>query len=107
MYLDILHVFYTYPKRFQDTFWDTHQVHQDTCILHTLLSRAVAASSLLQPSCHTFVTDTVLLRLPMQVPRKSVDQAGRELRSARRAHCATDSARPLLHLHVKISLWSD
>ena len=53
--------------------------------------------SLLQPSCHTFVTDTVLLRSPMQVPRKSVDQAGRELRSARRrAHCATDSARPLL-----------
>ena len=33
MYLDILHVFYTYPKRVQDTFWDTHQIHQDTCIL--------------------------------------------------------------------------
>jgi len=26
MYLDILHVFYTYPKRVQDTFWDTHQI---------------------------------------------------------------------------------
>ena len=33
MYLDILHVFHTYPKRVQDTFWDTHQIHQDTCIL--------------------------------------------------------------------------
>ena len=33
MYLDILHVFYTYPKPVQDTFWDTHQIHQDTCIL--------------------------------------------------------------------------
>jgi len=31
--LHILHVFYTYPKRVQDTFWDTHQIHQDTCIL--------------------------------------------------------------------------
>ena len=34
MYLDILHVFYTYPKRVQDTFWDTYQKHQDICILH-------------------------------------------------------------------------
>ena len=33
MYLDILHVFYTYPERVQDTFWDTYQIHQDTCIL--------------------------------------------------------------------------
>jgi hypothetical protein len=33
MYLDILHVFHTYPKRVQDTFWETHQIHQDTCIL--------------------------------------------------------------------------
>ena len=31
--LHIVHVFYTYPKRVQDTFWDTHQIHQDTCIL--------------------------------------------------------------------------
>ncbi len=37
MYLDILHVFYTYPKRVQDTFWDTHQIHQDTCILSASL----------------------------------------------------------------------
>jgi hypothetical protein len=37
MYLDILHVFYTYPKRVQDTFWDTHQIHQDTCILDASL----------------------------------------------------------------------
>jgi hypothetical protein len=29
-----IHVFYTYPKRFQDTFWDTYQIHQDICILH-------------------------------------------------------------------------
>ena len=34
MYLDILHVFHTYPKRVQDTFWDTYQIHQDICILH-------------------------------------------------------------------------
>ncbi len=34
MYLDFLHVFYTYPKRVQDTFWDTYQIHQDICILH-------------------------------------------------------------------------
>jgi hypothetical protein len=27
MYLDILHVFYTYPQRVQDTFWDTHQIY--------------------------------------------------------------------------------
>jgi hypothetical protein len=33
MYLDFLHVFYTYPKRVQDTFWDTYQIHQDICIL--------------------------------------------------------------------------
>jgi hypothetical protein len=33
MYLDILHVFYTYPKRVQDTFYDTYKIHQDTCIL--------------------------------------------------------------------------
>jgi hypothetical protein len=33
MYFYVLHVFYTYPKRVQDTFWDTHQIHQDTCIL--------------------------------------------------------------------------
>jgi hypothetical protein len=26
-------VFHTHPKRVQDTFWDTHQIHQDTCIL--------------------------------------------------------------------------
>ena len=32
-FANILHVFYTYPKRVQDTFWDTHQIHQDTCIL--------------------------------------------------------------------------
>ena len=31
--LHIVHVFYTYPKRVQDTFWDTHQIHRDTCIL--------------------------------------------------------------------------
>ncbi len=31
---DFLHVFYTYPKRVQDTFWDTYQIHQDICILH-------------------------------------------------------------------------
>ena len=31
--LNIVHVFYTYPKRVQDTFWDTHRIHQDTCIL--------------------------------------------------------------------------
>ena len=40
MYLDtwyILHVFYTYPKRVQDTFWDTYQIHQDTCILDASL----------------------------------------------------------------------
>jgi hypothetical protein len=37
MYLDILHVFYTYPKRVQDTFWDTHQIHQDTYILRASL----------------------------------------------------------------------
>jgi hypothetical protein len=37
MYLDILHVFYTYPKRVQDTFWDTHQIHQDTCIMDASL----------------------------------------------------------------------
>jgi hypothetical protein len=36
-YLDILHVFYTYPKRVQDTFWDTHQIHRDTCILDASL----------------------------------------------------------------------
>jgi hypothetical protein len=30
MYLDILHVFYTYSKGVQDKFWDTHQIHQDT-----------------------------------------------------------------------------
>ena len=41
MYLDVLHVFYTYPKRVQDTFWDTHQIHQDTTV-----SRAL-------PWCHT------------------------------------------------------
>ena len=23
-----------YPKRVQDTFWDTYQIHQDICILH-------------------------------------------------------------------------
>jgi len=34
MYLDFLHVFYTYPKRVQDTFWETYQIHQDICILH-------------------------------------------------------------------------
>jgi hypothetical protein len=33
MYLDILHVFNTYPKRVQDTFWDTHEIRYDTCIL--------------------------------------------------------------------------
>ena len=36
MYLDILHVFYTYPKRVQDTF-RIHiryiKIHKDTCIL--------------------------------------------------------------------------
>jgi hypothetical protein len=34
MYLDILHVFYTYPERVQDTFWDTYmyEIHQDTCV---------------------------------------------------------------------------
>jgi hypothetical protein len=37
MYLDILHVFHTYPKRVQDTFWDTHQIHHDTCILDASL----------------------------------------------------------------------
>ena len=37
MYLGISHVFYTYPKRVQDTFWDTHQIHQDTCILSASL----------------------------------------------------------------------
>ena len=38
MYLDILpdilHVFYTYPERVQDTCWDTYEIHQDTCIVH-------------------------------------------------------------------------
>ena len=43
MYLDILHVFYTYPKPVQDTFWDTHQIHQDTCICSL-------------PMCHTGYT---------------------------------------------------
>jgi hypothetical protein len=33
MYLDILHVFHKYPKRVQDTFWDTHEIHYDTCVL--------------------------------------------------------------------------
>ena len=58
--------------------------------------------SLLQPSCHTFVTDTVVAALAnagaTQVRRP---QAGRELRSARRAHCATDSARPLLTITLR------
>ncbi len=31
--LHIVHVFHTYPKRVQDTFWDTHEIHYDTCIL--------------------------------------------------------------------------
>ena len=43
MYLDILHVFHTYPKPVQDTFWDTHQIHQDTCICSL-------------PMCHTGYT---------------------------------------------------
>ena len=43
MYLDILHVFYTYPRPVQDTFWDTHQIHQDTCICSL-------------PMCHTGYT---------------------------------------------------
>ena len=29
-----IHVFYTYPERVQDTFWDTYEIHQDTCIVH-------------------------------------------------------------------------
>jgi hypothetical protein len=27
MYLECPVYFYTYPKRVQDTFWDTHQIH--------------------------------------------------------------------------------
>jgi len=28
------HVFYTYPELVQYTFWDTYEIHQDTCIVH-------------------------------------------------------------------------
>jgi hypothetical protein len=44
MYLDILHVFHTYPKRVQDTFWDTHQIHHDNITIHV---------SWTLPWCHT------------------------------------------------------
>jgi len=59
MYLDILHVllrgvFHTYPKRVQDTFWDTHQIHQDTCIL-----RGCAL-----PWCHTgYISGYIKIRV--------------------------------------------
>jgi hypothetical protein len=51
MYLDILHVFYTYPKRVQDTFWDTHKIHQDTCILSASLMSLWIHFTIHQDTC--------------------------------------------------------
>ena len=41
MYLDILHVFYTYPKRVQDTFWDTYHISDTSGYMY--LARGIHA----------------------------------------------------------------
>jgi hypothetical protein len=52
MYLDILHAFYTYPKRVQDTFWDTH---------HRYIKIHVSCAL---PWCHTvYISRYIRIRL--------------------------------------------